>query len=204
MSGKEEHKDQNDLLGVAFWNERWEKGETGWDMGQASPPITTYMLQYDNKDAAILIPGCGNAYEAAWLADHGFTNISVMDIAPKAVEKLREKFLNIPQIKILCEDFFQHQGKYDLMLEQTFFCAHLPQRRKEYARVAASVLNEKGKLVGILFNTNFEKPGPPFGGSIAEYQSIFEPPFNIKKIEPCYNSIAPRAGSEVFIEMVKK
>ncbi|MCO5234733.1 MAG: TPMT family class I SAM-dependent methyltransferase [Chitinophagaceae bacterium] len=204
MSRQEEHTFQHDPFDAAFWNERWEKGETGWDMGQASPPITAYMEQYDNKDAAILIPGCGNAYEAAWLADHGFTNITVMDIAPRAVEKLREKFADIPQIKILCEDFYRHRGQYDLMLEQTFFCAHPPRRRKEYARVAASVLNEKGKLAGVLFNTGFEKPGPPFGGNVAEYQSIFEPWFTIKKMEPCYNSIAPRAGSEVFIELVKK
>ena len=54
-------------LDVAFWNNRWATGQTGWDIGYASPAITTYLQQYENKNAAILIPGCGNAHEAEFL-----------------------------------------------------------------------------------------------------------------------------------------
>ena len=104
-----------------YWNTRWEKGETGWDIGYAAPAITEYMLQYPDKKAAILIPGCGNAYEAEWLAQQGFTNITVIDIAPKAVARLKEKFQHLLSVKIFCEDFFHHHGKYDLIIEQTFF-----------------------------------------------------------------------------------
>lgn len=204
MSSKDEYTFQNDPFDIAFWNQRWEKGETGWDIGYALPPIIKFMEQYEKKDAAILIPGCGNAYEAAWMAEHGFTNITVMDIAPKAVDNLKAKFTDLPQIKIFCEDFFQHQGRYDLMIEQTFFCAHPPHRRKDYARVTASLLNAGGMVAGVLFNTVFEKAGPPFGGHVLEYQSVFEPWFKIKKMEACYNSIAPRAGKEVFFELMKK
>ena len=116
-----------------YWNERWEKSETGWDVGYASPAITEYLKQYSNKNAAILIPGCGNAYEAAFLVENGFTDITLIDIAPKAVEMLKKNFTNSPQVKIICEDFFLHEGKYDLIVEQTFFCAIPPSRRKEYA-----------------------------------------------------------------------
>jgi 2-keto-3-deoxy-6-phosphogluconate aldolase len=66
------------------------KNETGWDLGKASPAITHYMTQYRDKKAAILIPGCGNAYETEFLIDHGFTNITLIDIAPKAVEALKK------------------------------------------------------------------------------------------------------------------
>ncbi|MFN6038632.1 MAG: methyltransferase domain-containing protein, partial [Bacteroidota bacterium] len=109
-----------------YWNERWEKSETGWDVGYASPAITEYLKQYSNKNAAILIPGCGNAYEAAFLVENGFTDITLIDIAPKAVEMLKKNFTNNPQVKIICEDFFLHEGKYDLIVEQTFFCAIPP------------------------------------------------------------------------------
>lgn len=187
-----------------FWNSLWEKSETGWDIGYASPAIAEYMKQYANKNAAILIPGCGNAYEAAYLLKEGFINITLIDFAPKAVSLLKEKFAHTTQVKILCEDFFQHRGKYDLIIEQTFFCANLPERRKEYAEKTASLLNDNGKLVGLLFNTDFDKPGPPFGGSYQEYKSIFNPFFIIKTMEPCTNSIAPRAGKELFIILVKK
>jgi SAM-dependent methyltransferase len=191
-------------LDQSYWNGRWQKNETGWDMGKASPAITEYMKQYPDKNAAVLIPGCGNAYEAEYLLEKGFTNITLIDIAAKAAEILKAKFAGKPQINVLCEDFFQHTGNYDLIIEQTFFCAILPGRRKEYAVKMASLLNENGKIIGLLFDKTFEKAGPPFGGGPCEYRPIFEPHFTIKTMDECYNSIPPRAKSEVFINLIKK
>ncbi len=187
-----------------YWNERWQKNETGWDMGKASPAIITYMEQYPNKNANILIPGCGNAYEAEFLLKNNFTNITLIDIAPKVVEKLKEKFSDKPEIKILNEDFFEHIGLYDLIIEQTFFCAIPIEKRKEYAEKSVTLLNKNGKIIGLLFDKNFNQPYPPFGGSPCEYKPIFEPFFNIKTMDECYNSIDPRKGFEVFINLHKK
>ncbi len=190
-------------LDQSYWNTRWKKGETGWDIGYAAPAITQYMMQYTDKSAAILIPGCGNAYEAEWLAKQGFTKITLIDIAPKAAEQLNEKFQYIAAIKVLCEDFFQHEGKYDLLIEQTFFCAIPTIRRKEYVQKAASLLKPNGKIIGVLFDKIFEQPGPPFGGSADEYRSLFDPSFIIHTMDRCYNSIPPRSGSELFIHLRK-
>lgn len=190
-------------LNQDFWNQRWENNQTGWDIGYASPAIVEYMKKYPNKEVSILIPGCGNAYEAESLIEMGFTNITLMDIADKAVERLRDKFIFTDRIQVLCEDFFQHQGKYDLILEQTFFCAHLPKRRDELARKFASLLNENGQMVGVLFSREFDKQGPPFGGYRQEYMALFEPYFSEVKMEECYNSIPSRAGSELFVRMRK-
>ena len=187
-----------------FWDNRWESQQTGWDIGYASPPIIEFMKNYPNKDATILIPGCGNAYEADFLLKEGFTNITVIDIAPKAVEKLQAKFFSKPQIKILCEDFFTHNGFYDLIIEQTFFCAIHPSLRANYAKKSYELLKNNGFLVGVMFNTEFEKVGPPFGGFKDEYKVYFENYFNIHKMENCYNSIAPRLGKEIFVKMEKK
>jgi len=66
------------------------------------------------------------------------------------------------------------------------------------------LLNSGGKLTGLLFNKEFEKEGPPFGGTSAEYESLFQHHFEIKILEDCYNSIQPRAGSELFFKFVKK
>jgi SAM-dependent methyltransferase len=186
-----------------YWNEKWLNNETGWDIGQASPPIVEYMKQYPNKNIKILIPGCGNAYEAEFLYENGFRDITLIDIAPKAVEILQEKFKNNPEIKVLCQDFFEHTGNYDLIIEQTFFCAIPPARRKEYAEKAFSLLNPNGKLIGVLFDKQFNQPFPPFGGCPCEYKPIFQPYFEIKTMETCYNSIPSRANSELFINFKK-
>lgn len=196
--------DHRNELDANFWNLRWQTGRTGWDVGYASPPITGYMAQYADKHAAILIPGCGNAYEAQHLVAQGFTNITLLDIAPEAVARLQEKFKAAPQVKVLLGDFFQHQGRYDLILEQTFFCALVLERRADYVRKMSELLKENGRLAGVLFGVDLGPDGPPFGGSKEEYEASFSPYFHIKTMAPCYNSIPPRAGSELFIELVKK
>jgi methyl halide transferase len=191
-------------LDQSFWNKRWENNQTGWDIRQASPAIIAYMAQYVNKDAAILIPGCGNAHEAQWLLENDFTNITLIDIAPRAVAKLKEKYEKNLAVKVILGDFFKHQGYYDLIIEQTFFCAVDPKLRQNYVAQSASLLNKNGKIIGLLFNTEFEQMGPPFGGNSIEYQEFLENHFSIKKMENCFNSIKPRANTEIFINFVKK
>ena len=186
-----------------YWETQWHNKKTGWDIGYSSPAIEEYMRQYQNKDAKILIPGCGNAYEVAFLWNLGFKNLTVLDIASEAVQILKEKYKEKVGVSILCEDFFTHAEKYDLIIEQTFFCSLSPILRPKYAEKMHELLNENGRIIGLVFNRSFEKNGPPFGGNMQEYQSIFEKYFEIKKMEECYNSIQPRKGSEVFINLKK-
>ena len=46
-----------------YWEERYQKGETGWDAGKITTPIKEYIDQLTNKNLKILIPGAGNGYE---------------------------------------------------------------------------------------------------------------------------------------------
>lgn len=197
-------QDQNKPLDAAYWNSRWEQGTSGWDIGYASPAIVEYMRQYPDKDAAILIPGCGNAYEAQALLDMGFSNITLIDIAPLAVAQLRSRYSHESRINILHQDFFTLEGQFDLIIEQTFFCALNPELRPDYITQTHSLLAPGGKIIGLLFDTEFEKQGPPFGGFKAEYEASFAPYYLIHTMERCTNSIPPRAGTELFINLQKK
>lgn len=191
------------LLDQEYWDKQYTSNATGWDLGEVSPPIKEYIDTLEDKNASVLIPGCGNTYEAEYLLQQEFTNVTVIDIAPTLVEKLREKFKNNPNIKIVLGDFFAHQGKYDLIIEQTFFCALTPEMRHEYVSKMYQLLAEKGKIAGLLFNKAFEG-GPPFGGSKAEYELLFNKHFKFLQMDLCQNSIKPRANSELFIELQKK
>ncbi|WP_245645493.1 methyltransferase domain-containing protein [Niabella ginsenosidivorans] len=185
-----------------YWNNRWLAGATGWDVGYATPPIVQFMQQVPDKNIAILIPGCGNAYEAAALLNLGFTNLTLIDIAPAAVANLQQLFGN--QVTAVCTNFFHYEGSYDLVLEQTFFCALNPSLRKNYVAKMHQLLNTNGKLAGVLFSTRFPDPGPPFGGTKPEYRQLFWSGFKIIHLEACYNSIPQRKGRELFIELIKK
>jgi methyl halide transferase len=190
-------------LNDAYWSNRYTTHNTGWDAGAITPPLKKYFDGLKNKSSAILIPGCGNSYEAVYLVQQGFTNITLIDISTTLCQRLQQKFSDVPAIKIICADFFTHTGQYDLIVEQTFFCALNPQLRQAYATQMHRLLKPGGKLAGLLFNRQFEG-GPPFGGDGAEYRNLFQPHFEIEILAPCYNSIAPRQGSELFFVLRKR
>lgn len=190
-----------DFLSAAYWEKRYQQQQTGWDIGKPSTPLVTFIDGIKNKDTSILIPGCGNSYEAEYIVQQGFTNLTVIDIAPSPVERLKEKIG--AKATVLLEDFFQHKGSYDFILEQTFFCALDPLLRPAYVKKMSELLNNKGKLVGVLFNKQFET-NPPFGGSKKEYEELFSKHLQLLKMEECYNSIAPREGTELFFIATKK
>lgn len=191
-------------LNADYWSNRYNQDDTGWDIGYVSTPVKEYADQLTNKSLAILIPGCGNSYEAEYLLQHGFTNITLIDISPVLTKKLEEKFntFNHKQLTIITGNFFDLKGKFDLIIEQTFFCALDPVLRKAYAEKMHELLKPGGKIAGVLFSKVFEG-GPPYGGSKEEYVQLFADKFKIKTMESCYNSIAPRKNSEVFFILEK-
>ena len=169
-------------LDAAYWEAQYETKSTGWDLGEISPPIQTYLDTVTDKKSSILIPGCGNSYEAEYLSQQGFTNSTVIDIAPTPVAVLKEKFKKNPNIQIILGDFFEHLGEYNLILEQTFFCAIPPTMRQKYVWKIHQLLAKEGILVGLLFNRTFDS-GPPFGGSKVEYEKLFKDAFHFLKME---------------------
>lgn len=191
-------------LGETYWNNQYEANATGWDLGEVSPPLKAYIDQLEDKNKRILIPGCGNTYEADYLLQKGFTDVSVIDIAPLLISQLKDKYKGNPHIKIILGDFFQHEGTYDLILEQTFFCALNPPLRKDYVLKMYELLAPGGKLVGVLFDREFEQQGPPFGGCKCQYEPMFEKGFDFKTFDHCYNSFEKRKDTELFINLVKK
>lgn len=188
----------------AFWSEKYQAGETGWDLGEVSPPIKAYIDQLESKALSILIPGAGNAYEAAYLHEQGFTDVTVLDLAEEPLANLKKRIPDFPESKLVQQDFFEHKGHYDLILEQTFFCALDPSLRMDYINKMEALLNIKGKLSGLLFDFRLTDEGPPFGGDADAYSLAFQEQFKIKTLEPCYNSIKPRLGRELFIIFEKK
>jgi methyl halide transferase len=191
-------------LDQAYWEIRWQRGETGWDMRQASPPLMEYALQISPEKRTrtqVLLPGCGNGHEALALAEAGFAGLTMLDIAPTAVAAIQQRLdARRPAYpaRVLCTDFFEHTDRYDLILEQTFFCALNPDLRAAYAQKMFDLLNPGGKLAGVWFDRAFPG-GPPFGGNTEEYKTLFAPFFRLHTVAPCYNSIPARAGSEVFM-----
>ncbi|MEN2282307.1 methyltransferase domain-containing protein [Algoriphagus sp. SE2] len=191
------------FLDENFWSNRYNFGQTGWDIGYPSPPIVQFLDQIEKKEVEILIPGAGNGYEALYAFKNGFKNVNILDFASEPLRKFKSKVSDFPDSNIHHEDFFQHNRNYDLILEQTFFCALEPSLRPKYVEKMIELLKPGGKLVGVLFNRIFDKAGPPFGGSQEEYQALFESKFQEVSFSQCYNSIPERMGAELFFQTKK-
>lgn len=187
-----------------YWAERWEKGETQWDAGSPTAPLAEFIQTLENRELHILIPGCGSGYEAELLWSRGFNHVWVIDLAEIPLKQFKQRNPDFPQEQLICGDFFNLDKTFDLVLEQTFYCAIPPSMRDQYVAKMAEIIVPGGKLTGLLFNFPLTEEGPPFGGSEEEYRKRFAPFFELKILQPALNSIKPRLGRELWFEFTRK
>jgi len=192
-----------DLSGK-FWDNRYLNNDTGWDLGEISEPLKKYIDQLPNKSIRILIPGGGNSHEAIYLFLNGFKNVFVVDFSITALNSIKQRVPEFPASQLIHANFFSINKRFDLVIEQTFFCAINPSLRDKYAAKMHELLVENGKLVGVLFEAPLNDTHPPFGGNKQEYITYFSGYFQIKKMESCYNSMTSRKNKELFIHLIKK
>lgn len=186
-----------------FWSDRYQTQNTAWDAGNITRPIKEYIDQLEDKKLKILIPGAGNSYEAEYLHKQGFDNVTVVDITQEPLDNLKQRCPGFPEEHLIQGDFFTLEDRYDLIIEQTFFCALNPSLRESYVQKMKALLKPEGKLMGVLFyNIFLEGNDPPFGATEQQYQEYFLPHFEVKHFAPCHNSIEPRQGAEWFICLI--
>ena len=193
---------KDNLFQEEYWSTRYRTEETGWDLGRVSPPIAHFFEAQEHSRSSILVPGCGNGHEVLHLYSTGHEYVHGLDISEEPLRYLQAQ--GIPSNQLFCEDYFDHNGNYDVIVEQTFFCAITPSLRKQYVQKTASLLKPNGVLVGLLWKQEMQLDAPPFGGNAAEYEGLFNSLFHIKTMETSRNSIEPRMGRELFIEFQKK
>lgn len=134
----------------------------------------------------------------------GFQNVHVIDLSETALNNLIERVPGFPENNLIHNDFFNLNQSFDLIIEQTFFCALNPDLRQKYAKKMHELLNENGKIVGVMFCVPLNGEQPPFGGNKDEYLNYFKPYFKIEIMDACYNSVESRKNRELFIKLVKK
>lgn len=187
-----------------FWSSRYADQDTGWDLGHVSGPMQYLMDILQDKQTKILLPGAGNSYEAEYLHHKGFTHVTVLDIASAPLKTIQERVPTFPAQYLIEQDFFQHEGEYEVILEQTFFCALDPVLRLSYVQQMHRLLQPKGMLAGVLFGVPLNRDKPPFGGSQEEYETLFSPYFDLHTLIPCVYSENSRAGRELLFTFFKK
>jgi SAM-dependent methyltransferase len=191
-----------------FWNQKYKLNDIGWDLGGPTPFFSSW-IETQKPSQHICILGAGNGYDALHFCSKGHI-VSAVDFAKlpvqcmKQVAKEKDLTLNVIQ-----EDIFNlpksYKSSYDIVVEQTCFCAINPTRRSEYIDVVFNILKPGGKFVGFLFpiNKKEDEGGPPFAVQLEKTLPLFESKFELVSKHFPDESILPRKGNEIFVEMVK-
>jgi len=189
------------------WQRHYDEKDLGWDLGQVAPPFMNLLESNVITPGKTLVPGCGRGHEVVYLAENGF-DVTAVDYSIGAVDYLRQvvqqRKLNIEVLHI---DFFDlnstHDGIYDLLIEQTFFCAISPNERTLYVTTVARLLKSGGMLAGLFYNTDKEG-GPPFNTTEEDIIKHFSELFEIRDLARAKNSAIQRKDKEFLVILVKK
>jgi hypothetical protein len=181
---------------ASFWDERFERGFTPWDQAGVQPQFEAFAAAH--PDVAVLIPGCGNAWEAGWLAERGRA-VRAIDFAPVAVASARVALG--PHAAVVEEaDFYTYEPPFTpgWVFERAFLCALPPSQREHYARRMAALLRPGALLAGYFFIDEPQK-GPPFPIVRAELNALLAPYFTLIDDQPATGSLAIFEGRERWL-----
>ena len=181
------------------WQGHYESNDLGWYLGQVAPPFVKLWEEEKLPAGKALVPGCGRGHEVIFLAENGF-EVTAIDFSNGAVTYL-ERALEERSLsgRVLHQDFFglgnSHDGIYDLVLEQTFFCAIAPRQRQDYVRNVTRILKPGGMLVGLFYNTDKEG-GPPYNTTREDIEVNFAKNFEIQELHKTNLSAEQRKDKE--------
>ena len=177
-----------------FWCKRFSAGVTPWDAGKVPDQLVEF-VRHHPAPAAVLIPGCGSAWEAGFLAQQGWP-VTALDFSPQAVARAGEVLHGLA-VDLVCDDFFTFEPRrpHPIIYERAFLCA-LPRKLwDDWGLRVAGLLPRGGVLVGFFFVCDQLK-GPPFGILPDQLQALLAPNFDCVTDVPASDSIPVFAGRE--------
>ena len=181
------------------WQRHYDENDLGWDLGQVAPPFVKLWEEGKLPLGKVLVPGCGRGHEVQFFAENGFA-VTAIDFSAGAVTYLKNalKERNL-EGRVLHQDFFSlddtHDGVYDLVIEQTFFCAISPRQRQNYVLNVSRMLKPGGMLVGLFYHTD-KQGGPPYNTTREDIETHFSEKFKIQELYKTTLSSEQRKGKE--------
>lgn len=182
------------------WEEKYQKGEIGWDRGAPSPPLHQYLKRHPARGRT-LVPGCGHGHEVVLAVQHGLDAVG-LDIAPTAIAEAKALYPHLAERFVLGDLFdppTNRRGTFDIVLEHTCMSGLPPELRSSYRRGVDLWLRPGGLLIGVWFiNPELEAgyAGPPFPFSVPDLTALFADGYDIVEDYIPENSFSSREGRE--------
>jgi SAM-dependent methyltransferase len=187
----------------AFWEEIYQHGRAGWDLGGPTPAFVRLLSSGEFAPGKMLVTCAGRGHDAREFARHGF-QVDAVEFAADPVRDMHALAEPNAPVNIIQADLFtlSHNldGQYDYVLEYTCYCAINPARRPEYADLIARLLKPRGILIALVFPTTEKVGGPPFYAPINEVLDFFQTRgFGLLKRQVPSDSVPQRKGSEELL-----
>ncbi len=203
----------NDLHCPKDWEQAYLDGNSPWDLGAAPPSLQRVVAELvqtreagDGSVERVFVPGTGRGHDARAFAAAGF-DVTANDIAATAVAEGKaldaEAGLSMTWSRA---DLFalpaDLDGSFDLVWEQTCFCAIPPARRDDYVAAVARLLRPGGSWVGVLWDVG-RPGGPPFAINREHIEQHFLAAFEIVSVEdvPVWSD---RRFDEILVRLRKR
>ena len=180
-----------------FWDERFEKNFIPWDKGCVPKNFSDFV--HAKPPLRCLIPGCGNAYEVALLAEAGW-DVTAIDFSASAVQTAKLTLGEWGRYVVQADFFsFEPEATLDVIYERAFFCALPPDLRQRIVQRWSELLPSGALLAGYFFfddDENASKKGPPFSIQRQLWEALMATEF--EKIEDLqvFDSIPVFASKE--------
>lgn len=177
-----------------FWDERFASAFMPWDAAGVPQALREFVAG-EGAARATLIPGCGAAYEAAWLDAQDWP-VRAIDFSPGAVDAAKAQ-LGARASLVEQADFFAYTPPFtlDVIYERAFLCALPRDLWADYARRMAQLLPSGARLAGFFFLKETPK-GPPFGIAPEALDALLSQDFVCEADRLVDDSVPVFAGAE--------
>lgn len=176
-----------------FWDKRFAGGVTPWDAGGVPEELAAFIAGESPRET--LIPGCGSAWEAAFLAEAGWP-VTAIDFSPQAIGRA-QLLLAQTKARLVEADFFHWRPtcRPQLIYERAFLCA-LPRKLwPAWAARLADLLPAGGLLAGYFYFSDHLQ-GPPFGLRSEQQKGLLGGLFECIEDHPSQSPLAVFAQGE--------
>lgn len=175
-----------------FWNEKWEKNETGFHQDSPHPLLTKHFEALGlARSARVFVPLCGKSRDMLCLRDMGYRVLG-LELSPIAVSAFfDENGLAVQRrdghglqrfytddIEIICGDFFSlasgTAGVIDAVFDRAALIAMPPAMRVTYVNKMRELLKAGTKLLLIALEyEDGQVSAPPFTVKGAEISRLY-------------------------------
>ena len=192
------------------WDARYRDGEIPWEKGMPHPGLLFFVERHREifADAPRLFhAGCGYGRDASYLALF-CSELTALDISEAPIDGAKKLYPEIKNINWHTADLFtwDEPEKYDLVWEQSCFCAIPLERRQDYVRSVHALLKPGGLLVAVFFLNPDHPPeeGPPFGVTREELNDFFAENFELLEDSPNPPTYEGRENRETIMVWRKR